>query len=150
MPQSSAHRPTIAPGLSMLFWKTFWVPDFLFKRDVFPDPKANNTQNVFQNSIDNPGAMVGRCAELCGTYHSSMNFEVRGVPDNVYKTYLHFRQSVNPLTGHGYTNAQALVATGKVFPSCGTLCAPLSTTTYPINPNREAKSASQPLAAGGK
>ncbi len=129
---------------------SFWVPDFLFKRDVFPDPKANNSQNVFQNSIDNPGAMVGRCAELCGTYHSSMNFEVRGVPQNVYQTYLRFRQSVNPVTGHGYTNAQALLATGKAIPSCGTLCAPLSTTTYPINPNREAKSASQPLAAGGK
>jgi len=127
---------------------SFWVIDFLFKRDVFPDPKANNTQNVFQNSIDNPGAMVGRCAELCGIYHSAMNFEVRGVPANVYQTYLRFRQSVNPVTGHGFTSAQALAATGKAIPTCGTLCAPLSTTTYPINPNREAKSASQPLAGG--
>ena len=75
------------------------MPDFLFKRDVFPDPAANNTQNVFQNSIDNPGAMVGRCAELCGTYHSSMNFEVRGVPQDVYKAYLEFRQTKDPATG---------------------------------------------------
>ncbi len=127
---------------------SFWVPDFLFKRDVFPDPAANNTQNVFQNSIDNPGAMVGRCAELCGTYHSSMNFEVRGVPENVYQTYLKFRQTKNPVTGQGYTTAAALTATGKLIPSCGTLCAPLSTTTYPINPDREAKSASLPLAGG--
>ncbi len=127
---------------------SFWVPDFLFKRDVFPDPAANNTENVFQNSITNPGAMVGRCAELCGTYHSSMNFEVRGVPLPVYNAYLRFRQTINPATGHGYTTAEALTATGKLIPSCGTLCAPLSTTTYPINPDREAKSASLPLAGG--
>ncbi len=127
---------------------SFWVPDFLFKRDVFPDPAANNTQNVFQNSIDNPGAMVGRCAELCGTYHSSMNFEVRGVPQNVYDEYLKLRQQVNPVTGSAYTTSEALVQTGKDIPSCGTLCAPLSTTTYPINPDREAKSASLPLAGG--
>ncbi len=129
---------------------SFWVPDFLMKRDVFPDPAANNTDNHFQNSIDNPGAMVGRCAELCGTYHSSMNFEVRGVPQAVYDKYLQLRQTVNPATGLGYTTADALTATGKAISSCGTLCAPLSTTTYPINPDREAKSASLPLAAGGK
>ena len=127
---------------------SFWVPDFLFKRDVFPDPAANNTQNVFQNSIDNPGAMVGRCAELCGTYHSSMNFEVRGVPMNVYDEYLKLRQSINPATGKAYSSSEALTKTGNDIPSCGQLCAPLSTTTYPINPNREAKSASLPLAGG--
>ena len=26
----------------------FWVPEFLFKRDVMPDPKPNNSDNVFQ------------------------------------------------------------------------------------------------------
>lgn len=127
---------------------SFWVPDFLFKRDVFPDPAANNTQNVFQNSINNPGAMVGRCAELCGTYHSSMNFEVRGVPQNVYDEYLKLRETKNPATGQGYTTSEALTKTGNDIKSCGKLCAPLSTTTYPINPNREAKSASLPLAGG--
>ncbi|QNK79609.1 cytochrome c oxidase subunit II [Nakamurella sp. PAMC28650] len=121
---------------------SFWVPDFLFKRDVFPDPAANNTDNTFQNSITNPIAMVGRCAELCGTYHSSMNFEVRGVPQNVYDEYIKLRESKNPASGKGYTTAEALMKTGNDIPSCGKLCSPLSTTTYPINPNREAKSAS--------
>jgi len=121
---------------------SFWVPDFLFKRDVFPDPAANNTDNHFQNTITNPVAMVGRCAELCGTYHSSMNFEVRGVPQNVYDEYVQLRQSRSPVTGKGYTAVEALMKAGTDIPSCGTLCAPLSITTYPINPNREAKSAS--------
>ena len=29
----------------------------------------NQTENVFQNTIEQTGAFVGRCAELCGTYH---------------------------------------------------------------------------------
>jgi cytochrome c oxidase subunit II len=122
---------------------SFWVPDFLFKRDVFPDPKANNSNNVFQNSVDNPIAMVGRCAELCGTYHFSMQFEVRAVPQDVYNEYLKLRQEKNPATGRGYTTAEALTKTGNDIKSCGKLCEPLATTTYPIDPNRQARSASE-------
>ena len=133
---------------------SFWVPDFLFKRDVFPDPAANNTQNMFQNQIDYPIAMVGRCAELCGTFHQSMNFEVRGVPQDVYNDYLKVRQAKNPATGRGCTTGEALTQVGKDIPSCQKLCAPSSTTTYPVTPERELKSASEPSAVaaapGGK
>lgn len=53
----------------------FWVPEFLFKRDVMPNPVANNSVNVFQiEEITKTGAFVGHCAEMCGTYHSMMNF----------------------------------------------------------------------------
>ena len=70
----------------------FWVPEFLFKRDVMPDPKANNSDNVFQVSeIQETGAFVGRCTEMCGTYHSMMNFEVRVVEPNDFKAYLQYR-----------------------------------------------------------
>ena len=72
---------------------SFWTIDFLFKRDVFPHPEQNQTDNKFQNTITQTGAFVGRCAELCGTYHGSMNFEVRAVPQDVYDTYLDFRQT---------------------------------------------------------
>ncbi len=59
---------------------SFWVPEFLFKRDVFPNPKANHSENMWQVSeINQTGAFVGRCAEMCGTYHAMMNFEVRVV-----------------------------------------------------------------------
>jgi hypothetical protein len=61
----------------------FWVPEFLFKRDVMPDPEANHSVNVFQvTEITKTGEFVGRCAEMCGTYHSMMNFEVRAVLDD--------------------------------------------------------------------
>ncbi|WP_229742112.1 aa3-type cytochrome oxidase subunit II [Gordonia jinhuaensis] len=83
---------------------SFWVPEFLFKRDVFPFPKQNHTDNRFQVSqIERPGAFVGRCAEMCGTFHSMMNFEVRAVSRPAFDAYIKFRRD-NPEA----TNAQAL------------------------------------------
>ena len=64
---------------------SFWVPEFLFKRDVIPygtqaQQKASGlADNRFQFTPTTDGSYVGRCAELCGTYHSQMNFEVRVV-----------------------------------------------------------------------
>lgn len=95
---------------------SFWVIDFLFKRDVFPNPKENETDNVFQiTKIDHEGAFVGRCAELCGTYHSMMNFEVRAVTPQKFAKYLEARKA-------GKSNADALASIGE---------APLAKTTRP-------------------
>ena len=51
---------------------SFWVPSFLFKRDVIP-----GRQNQFELTITKTGEYVGRCAELCGVDHDRMGFEVR-------------------------------------------------------------------------
>ena len=104
--------------------------------------------NVFQNTIDTTGAFVGRCAELCGTYHSAMNFEVRAVPQDVYDAYLDLRQTINPVTGQAYSAADALRGSAQEIPSCGELCAPLATTTYPLNTDRTAKAATEPPTGG--
>jgi cytochrome c oxidase subunit 2 len=127
---------------------SFWTIDFLFKRDVFPYPEQNQSDNVFQNTIEETGAFVGRCAELCGTYHSAMNFEVRSVPQGIYDAYLDLRQSINPVTGQPFSAADALRAVGEADPSCGELCAPEATTTYPFVTDRTAKSASEPQTGG--
>ena len=101
----------------------FWVPEFLFKRDVMPDPKANNSDNVFQISeIEQTGAFVGRCTEMCGTYHSMMNFEVRVVEPNDFKAYLQYRDD-HP----NGTNADALRAIGLP---------PVAVTTHPFDTRR--------------
>jgi cytochrome c oxidase subunit II len=71
---------------------SFWVPEFLFKLDVIPG-NENGRDNVFQVTVNQPGAFVGRCAELCGTYHAYMNFEVRAVSPADYDAYLAARQS---------------------------------------------------------
>ena len=128
---------------------SFWTIDFLFKRDVFPYPEQNQTNNVFQNTIDTTGAFVGRCAELCGTYHSAMNFEVRAVPQGIYDAYIGLRQENNPVTGQPYTSADALRKVGTDDPSCGELCAPLATTTYPLNTDRTAQGANISAPTGG-
>ncbi|BCQ08717.1 cytochrome c oxidase subunit 2 [Mycobacterium heckeshornense] len=99
----------------------FWVPEFLFKRDVMPNPAANNSVNRFQVAeITKTGAFVGRCAEMCGTYHSMMNFEVRVVHPNDFKFYLEKRRE-------GKTNAEALLAINQP---------PTAVTTHPFETRR--------------
>jgi len=99
----------------------FWVPEFLFKRDVMPNPVANNSVNRFQvEQITKTGAFVGHCAEMCGTYHSMMNFEVRVVSANDFKAYL--QQRVD-----GKTNAQALQAINQ---------SPVAVSTHPFDTRR--------------
>ncbi|MFV0495189.1 cytochrome c oxidase subunit II [Mycobacterium sp.] len=99
----------------------WWVPEFLFKRDVMPNPAANNSINKFQvEEIVRTGAFVGHCAELCGTYHSMMNFEIRVVEPADFVAYLQQRIA-------GKTNAQALVAINQP---------PLAVTTHPFDARR--------------
>jgi cytochrome c oxidase subunit 2 len=113
---------------------SFWVPEFHFKRDVFPYPEKNNQDSSFQNTIDKEGSFVGRCAELCGTYHSMMNFEVRALPANLYQQYIQLRTQINPATGVPNTAAEALSAM-----NCGELCTPHAVTTQPFNTDRTAR-----------
>ncbi|MFD2092160.1 aa3-type cytochrome oxidase subunit II [Blastococcus deserti] len=70
---------------------SFWVPEFLFKLDVIPG-NENGRDNVFEVTVQEEGAYVGRCAELCGTYHAYMNFEVRAVSGDEYDAYLAARE----------------------------------------------------------
>jgi cytochrome c oxidase subunit II len=110
----------------------FWVPEFLFKRDVMPDPQANHSDNVFQVSeITRTGAFVGRCAEMCGTYHSMMNFEVRVVDPNDFKVYLQQRMA-------GKTNAEALQAINQP---------PTAVTTHPFDTRRGEQAGAAPQAS---
>jgi cytochrome c oxidase subunit II len=121
---------------------SFFVPEFLFKRDVFPYPHQNDQDNVWQiDSIDREGAFVGRCAELCGAYHAMMNFEVRAISPDLYDRWVALREQNNPATGAPYTAGEALAAL-----NCGQLCTPEAYTTYPFNTDRTLRSASQPVS----
>jgi cytochrome c oxidase subunit 2 len=121
---------------------SFFVPEFHFKRDVFPYPEKNNQDNTFQNSIDREGSFVGRCAELCGTYHSGMNFEVRALSQERFDNYMQLRVTTNEDTGKPYTAAEALARMGEEDPSCGELCSPTAVTTSPFNSDRTARTSS--------
>lgn len=88
---------------------SFWVPEFLFKRDVYAHPENNSQERRFQvEEINEEGAFVGRCAEMCGTYHSMMNFEIRVVSPEDFNEYMAFREQ-NP----DATNAEALEKIGQ-------------------------------------
>jgi cytochrome c oxidase subunit II len=122
---------------------SMYVPEFLFKRDVFPLPDVNDQDDTWQiDSIDREGAFVGRCAELCGSYHSQMNFEVRALSPALFDRWLGLRQQVNPATGTPYTAGEALGAL-----NCGQLCTPQAYTTYPFTTDRTQRSASEPPVA---
>ncbi len=68
---------------------SFWVPEFLFKRDVVP----GRTNQFEISKITRTGTFVGRCAELCGTDHDRMNFQVKVVPPAEYDAMLQRLQS---------------------------------------------------------
>nr|WP_255672180.1 cytochrome c oxidase subunit II [Glycomyces amatae] len=68
---------------------SFWVPDMLFKRDVFPG--GDNQITRWEVDFNSEGAFVGRCAELCGAYHAFMNFEMRVVSPEDYETFVDAR-----------------------------------------------------------
>ena len=113
---------------------SFWVPEFLFKRDVFPTP-----QNQFEITATQTGSYVGRCAELCGTYHSQMNFEVRVVRNDDYRRYLDQLASLG--NADPDRQAKALTAIGQP---------PRATTTYPFDTSRVDRAPSErPGAQGG-
>ena len=84
---------------------SFWVPEFLFKLDVIPG-NENGRDNVFEVTVRQQGAYVGRCAELCGQYHAFMNFEVRAVSPQDYDRYLQARTT-------GQSTSQALQSIGQ-------------------------------------
>ncbi|HYP46756.1 MAG TPA: cytochrome c oxidase subunit II [Propionibacteriaceae bacterium] len=62
---------------------SFWIPAFYYKLDVIPG--RLNSFDVTPNKV---GTFDGRCAELCGTYHSRMLFTVHVVTEAEYNAHL--------------------------------------------------------------
>jgi cytochrome c oxidase subunit 2 len=62
---------------------SFWVPNWLFKMDVIP-----GKTNAFEVTPDKLGTFPGRCAELCGTDHARMLFNVKVVDRTEFNQYV--------------------------------------------------------------
>jgi cytochrome c oxidase subunit 2 len=89
---TTADRPTLwlVKDKSVTFYldspdviHSFWVPGFLFKMDVVP-----GRNNHFTLTPDREGTFEGRCAELCGVYHSRMLFKVKVVDRADYDAHI--------------------------------------------------------------
>jgi cytochrome c oxidase subunit 2 len=62
---------------------SFWIPAFLYKLDV-----VSGVRNKFQVVPERVGDYRGKCAELCGEYHSEMLFNVKVVPQAEFDAHI--------------------------------------------------------------
>lgn len=62
---------------------SFWIIDFLYKKDMYIG--KDNTWSFTPTRV---GEYDGKCAELCGEYHSMMLFNVKVVEQAEYDAYL--------------------------------------------------------------
>ena len=53
---------------------SFWIIDFLYKKDMYI-----GRDNTWSFTPTREGTYAGKCAELCGEYHSAMLFNVKVV-----------------------------------------------------------------------
>jgi cytochrome c oxidase subunit 2 len=58
---------------------SFWVPNFLQKRDMIP-----GAENPVEVTVKEPGQWIGRCAEYCGLNHWQMKFAVCAVSPEAF------------------------------------------------------------------
>ncbi|WP_137845609.1 cytochrome c oxidase subunit II [Microbacterium sp. 2FI] len=62
---------------------SFWIIDFLYKKDMYI-----GRDNYWSFTPTREGTYAGKCAELCGEYHSMMLFNVEVVSESEYEDYL--------------------------------------------------------------
>jgi len=67
---------------------SFWIVDFLYKKDMIP-----GKSNYMYFTPTEIGTYQGKCAELCGEYHSLMLFTVKVVSEDDYKAYIAERKA---------------------------------------------------------
>jgi cytochrome c oxidase subunit II len=79
---------------------SFFVPAFLFKKDVIP-----GRHNEFTFTATELGTYQGQCAEFCGLHHAQMTFTLSVVPYADYLTWVKQQREANlnvtcPVTGN--------------------------------------------------
>ena len=62
---------------------SFWILEFLYKKDMYI-----GQDNAWSFIPTREGTYAGKCAELCGEYHSMMLFNVEVVSLDEYEAYL--------------------------------------------------------------
>jgi len=62
---------------------SFWIIDFLYKKDMYI-----GRENYWSFTPTREGTYAGKCAELCGEFHSAMLFNVKVVSESEYEDYL--------------------------------------------------------------
>jgi cytochrome c oxidase subunit 2 len=79
------HRSVVLTMTSKDVIHSFWVPSFIFKRDILPGVKSGED---FEITPTKTGTYEGRCAELCGVDHGRMLFQVKIVPQAEFDQFI--------------------------------------------------------------
>ncbi len=92
---------------------TFYVPEFLFQRDMIPG--INNTVDF---NLVETGTFHGECNNICGQYHAYMRFMVDVMPKAAYQAWYQSQQpcSINT-AGHGLQQRPGLTPGGPLCPT---------------------------------
>jgi cytochrome c oxidase subunit II len=88
---------------------SFWIVNFLYKKDMIPG--KSNYMYFIPEKI---GTYQGKCAELCGQYHSLMLFQVKVVSQSDYDAYIAQQRATghSGLIGADYNANTNLPSTG--------------------------------------
>jgi cytochrome c oxidase subunit II len=85
---------------------SFYVPEFLFQRDIIP-----GVHNVVDFNITKTGTWIGECTNICGTYHAYMKFKVDVMPVGQFNSWL-ASQKPGSITNSGKSVTQYSNDTG--------------------------------------
>jgi cytochrome c oxidase subunit 2 len=66
---------------------SWYVPQFLIKRDLIPFPEGE-TPNTLEFTVSEEGIYQGQCAEFCGDLHAEMTFSVQAMPRAQFDQWL--------------------------------------------------------------
>jgi cytochrome c oxidase subunit II len=66
---------------------SFYVPQFLIKRDLIPVGE-NGTPNELEFTVSEEGTYSGQCAEFCGTAHADMTFSVEAMSREAFDQFI--------------------------------------------------------------
>jgi len=75
---------------------TFYVPAFLFQRDLIP-----GVNNTFDLNVTKPGLYQGQCNNICGEYHAYMRFQVDVMSQADYSTWYRNQPACSITTAGG-------------------------------------------------
>lgn len=97
---------------------SFWVPDFLEKKDLIPGIDTNQ----ITVKVTRAGTYVGRCAEYCGLNHWQMKFNVYAVPQDQFDDWIRKQPKGRPFVKGTFTTEAGV-------PTTTTTVAPFTTGT---------------------
>ncbi len=66
---------------------SFYVPHFLIKKDVIPEPEGQ-PENQLEFTITQAGTYAGQCAEFCGNEHAAMRFTIQAMEQADYDAWI--------------------------------------------------------------